>query len=373
MKIVIVCDLLSTFLRFRRFLAIRLVEQGHEVTVIASHDDADNRQFFLEQAISLEIVQMDRTSLNPLSDLSYCRRLKKVIGKIQPDRILAYQSKVAVWSAVAARSIDDCHVSIMFPGLGYLFSPNPAMKQRIVQWISRRLYRYAFRSIDTAIFQNPDDVETFRSFGLLTSATKVVTVNGSGVCLDEFPYTSPSTSPMRFVMATRMLADKGIREFADVAGALVATHGDSVQFEIAGGLDTNPTAIQQTEIDRWTANGWLTHRGHLSDMVTFLKESSVFVLPSYYMEGTPRSILEAMSTGRAIITTDNRGCKETVEEGKNGFLIEQRDRASLKDAIERFINDPNLVKEMGRNSRKIAEQKYDVEVVCSQMIAAMRL
>jgi len=350
-----------------------MVEKGHQVTVVASRNDADNTEFFSDYAISLEIVAMDRTGINPFSDLSYCRRLKKVIGKIMPDRVLAYQPKAIVWTAVAARSLKISNVSLLFAGLGYLFSADLSRKDRMIQWISRRLYRFAFREVDTTFFQNPDDQETFRRLRLLSPKTKTVVVNGSGVSLEEFPYTDPPTSPMRFVMATRLLADKGVREFADVAGELVEKYGDRVCFEIAGGLDTNPMAVSQSEIDLWIAHGWVTYRGQISDMVTFLRESSVFVLPSYYMEGTPRSILEALSSGRAIITTDNRGCRETVDEGVNGFLVEQRDRDSLKIAIERCVNDPELVVEMGRRSRRIAEQKYDVNVVCAQMFEAMRL
>ena len=132
MKVVIACDLVSTFLRFRSFIAKRLADSGHDVTIIASDYDVDSHDFFHHERIALEIVEMDRTSVNPLSDLSYYRRLREVIERIRPDRVLAYQAKAAVWSAVSARSIPECHVSILFPGLGYLFAPNPTMRQRVV-------------------------------------------------------------------------------------------------------------------------------------------------------------------------------------------------------------------------------------------------
>ena len=178
---------------------------------------------------------------------------------------------------------------------------------------------------------------------------------------------------MKFVMATRLLADKGIREFADVAGDLRQRYGDRVCFEIAGGFDTNPTAIRKSEIEQWESQGWIRYRGQIADVPKFLHQSSVFVLPSYYMEGTPRSILEAMSIGRTIITTDNRGCRETVVDGTNGFIVQQRDRDSLREAMVRCIEDPARTVEMGRQSRRMAEEKYDVNLVCDQMLTAMRV
>lgn len=371
MKVSIVCDLLSTFLRFRRFLAEHIMAAGHDVIVIASVDDVDDKIFFDQESVSLKIVEMDRTSLNPFHDLGYMKRLRQAFLTLQPDRILAYQAKAAVWTAIAARALPNCKVAILFPGLGYLFSPNPTTKQRLVQFVSRQLYRYAFRTIDTAIFQNQDDIETLKSYNILADRTSIALVNGSGVCVDEFAFSVPPISPIRFVMATRLLADKGIREFAEAAGNLKDRHGDRVDFQIAGAVDSNPTAIKPEEINQWETAGWIRYRGLVSDMPEFLQQCSVFVLPSWYMEGTPRSILEAMATGRAIITTDNRGCKETVDHGVNGLIISQQNRLALEQAMEKLINNRDLVASMGRESRRIAEEKYEVRIVCQQMMDAL--
>ena len=371
--ITIVCDLLSTFLRFRRFIALGLVRTGHRVTLIVSDCDEQDLTFFSQHDIELRVVPMNRTGLNPVQDWRYCQELKRHLRELQPDRILSYQAKAAVWSAVAARAIPKCHVSILFPGLGYLFSPNPTLRQRIIQTISRKLYRYAFRSIDSAIFQNKDDIATLKFHNILSPQTNFFLVNGSGVSLDEFPYSQTPIEPVRFVMATRLLADKGIREFAIASKTLKERYGSDVDFQIAGSLDSNPTAIKKSEIDHWESSGWITYRGNISDMPKFLKECSVFVLPSWYMEGTPRSILEAMSTGRAIITTDNRGCKETVDHGENGLIVEQQNALALEQAMNRLIMDHELLLKMGKASRRIAKEKYEINMVCQQMYDAMGL
>ena len=371
--VTIVCDLLSTFLRFRRFIAMELVRSGHKVTLIVSDNDEPYSTFFREQQIELRVVPMDRTSINPLKDWKYGQELKRHLLEIQPDRILSYQAKAAVWSAIAAKSLPKCRIAVLFPGLGYLFSPPETLKQNMVQWAGRCLYRYAFSEIDTAFFQNPDDIKTIEQRRILPKTTHKLLVNGSGVCLQQFSHSSPCVKPIRFVMATRLLADKGVREFATAAGELKQRYGDAVDFQIAGGFDSNPTAIQKAEVEDWERNGWLTYRGHVQNMTQFLADCSVFVLPSYYMEGTPRSILEAMATGRPIITTDNRGCRETVNVGENGTLIPVRDAARLQDAMEHYIKFPENLEKHGQASRRIAETKYDVNRVVSRMIEALQL
>jgi glycosyltransferase involved in cell wall biosynthesis len=174
-------------------------------------------------------------------------------------------------------------------------------------------------------------------------------------------------------MATRLLADKGIREFAEASGRLKARYGDQVDFQIAGAIDSNPTAIKKSEIDCWEEQGWIRYRGLISNMPDFLSACSVFVLPSWYMEGTPRSILEAMSTGRAIITTDNRGCKETVDHEVNGLIVPQQDAIALEHAMEKLIIEPELLVRMGQESRKLAESKYEIKIVCRQMMDALEI
>lgn len=371
---VIVCDLLSTFLRFRRFLAIDIVGLGYGLTVICSESDVEDLSFFEDNDIDVLVVPMNRTGMNPVSDFGYCRRLKKALKEINPRHVLAYQAKAAVWSAVATRSLSNCKSSLLFPGLGFLFAESDNLSQRLIKSVVRKLYKFAFRNIDTAVFQNSDDQETLNRFAIIPAKAKQVVVNGSGVCLKEFPSSEPPSDPIVFSMATRLLSDKGIREFATAASEIRTRYPDTkVAFRIAGNFDINPTAIQQEEIEQWEEKGWIEYHGHVADMVSYLRDTSVFVLPSYYMEGTPRSILEALATGRAVITADNRGCRDTVEDGVNGYLVPQRDADALAVAMERYLTKPELLAAHGSESRKLAVSKYDVKLINQAMISAMNL
>ena len=369
MKIAVVCDLYSTYLRFRRFFTEELARRGHTVEVIVSEQDIPEDPVQKSAGITLDIVEMDRTGVNPFGQINYYRRLRLKLSEYRPDCVFAYQAKAAVWGAVAGRRL-GCDVHILFPGLGYLFAPKEDLKGKTLQMVAVKLYRFAFRKIQTAIFQNPDDEKTLLEAGIIREDTNILRVNGSGVPLDEWQYQPVSKGPVNFVMATRLLADKGIREFVEAGTALKKEYGDSVRFQIAGSLDTNPNSIQKDEVDGWKDCG-IEYVGQVDDMVKFLGESSVFVLPSYYMEGTPRSILEALAVGRPVITTDFRGCRETVDDGVNGFLTIPRDPQDLKMKMESFVKNSEIIDTMGKQSRKIAEEKYDVRLICEQMIQAI--
>ncbi|WP_149496494.1 glycosyltransferase family 4 protein [Roseiconus lacunae] len=373
--VVIVCDLLSTFLRFRLPVALRLVSLGHHVTLITSDADCDDERLAMlsAQGLSVELIRMDRTGMNPFKDASYARRLRKAFLRLRPNRILAYQAKCATWSAIAARSVKGCKVAILFPGLGYLFAPSHGMRAKLVKLAARQLCRFAYSSVDIAIFQNDEDRETLANCGIGLHGATIHRVNGSGVDLEQFPYSECPGNPIRFCMATRLLADKGIPEFVEAARHLKSKFGERVQFTIAGKYDRAPSAIRESEMDLWVKEGIIDYVGLVDDMQGFLKAASVFVLPSYYMEGTPRSILEALASGRAVIATDQRGCRETVDDEINGFLVPVRNADALAGAMERFVESPGLLSSMGKESRRLAESKYDVEIVARQMTDALEL
>jgi len=372
-QVTIVCDLLPTFSRFRLPLAIGMIQRGHRVHVIGSQSNTSAESSIRSAGIGCDIVPMNRTGLNPWEDLRYCQGLKAKIRELKPDVLFAYQAKAAAYSNLAATGLTDCSRHVLFPGLGFLFSEAATLKKRCLRSIAVQLYRRSFRSIQTAFFQNEDDRCLLNDYRVFPPSVRQVIVNGSGVPLGEFPLSPPVTEPVRFLMATRLLRAKGVVEFARAARILRARFGQAVQFDLLGPADTNPSAISATEVQRWHREGILSYHGAVDDVRPFLKQASVFVLPSYYMEGIPRSILEAMSMGRPIITTDSRGCRNTVEAGCNGFLVEPRSAASLVDAMTQFIEDPGLIVTMGAASRKLAERKFDVRDVVCNMLQAMGL
>jgi len=372
-RVVIVCDLLQTFLRFRLPLAKEIQRRGHQVHVIASRSDSVAESKLAKIDISVEVLRMDRTGINPFADVFYFRKLRRRMKELHPDLLFTYQAKAAVYSSLAANSIENCERYILFPGLGYLFSDAVSLKNRVIRRLAVFLYRRAFSNIDTAFFQNTDDIGTLKEFQIFQPSVGIVVVNGSGIPLDEFMFHNSPISPVRFTMLTRLLKTKGVYEFANAATALKKMFGERVEFSLVGPVDSNPNALSYSVVAEWHTAGFLTYHGAVEDVRPFLRATSVFVLPSFYMEGTPRSILEAMAVGRAIITTDQRGCRNTVTEGVNGFLVKPQSVDSLKDAMLKFIENPELIQSMGVASRKLAEQKFDVRDVVKQMCDAMNL
>jgi glycosyltransferase involved in cell wall biosynthesis len=206
------------------------------------------------------------------------------------------------------------------------------------------------------VFQNQDDEQLFRRLGLLSRRQKVCQINGSGVDLDHFSQ-APQPPGLTFLMVSRLLKDKGVREYAAAATRLKAERPD-VSFRLAGYIDSSPDSISESELQELITNG-VEFLGDLRDIRPAIAACSVYVLPSY-REGTPRSVLAAMAMGRAIITSDAPGCRETVAHGVNGFLVQPRDSEALYRAMLKFVAEPRLTARMGKESRAIAETKYDV-------------
>ena len=189
--------------------------------------------------------------------------------------------------------------------------------------------------------------------------------------LDAFQFTHIPDGPFRFLQISRLLADKGVREYVAAAKSLRKKWPD-VEWHLVGGVDSNPNSISMDEITSWHKNGDIIWHGELHDVRPAIEKCHAFVLPSY-REGTPRTVLEAMAMGRAIVTTDAPGCRETVLEGKNGHLVTVGDDRSLALAMERLIGSPDTLRTMGFASRRIAELKYDVHEVNNSILEGMRI
>lgn len=210
---------------------------------------------------------------------------------------------------------------------------------------------------------------------IIQPQSETVVVNGSGVSVHEYavtPYPMSHQQPsVHFLLIARLLGDKGVREYAQAA-KMISEKYAHVHFSLVGWVDDNPDAIKQAELDEWITDQRLEFLGKLSDVRPAIAASSVYVLPSY-REGTPRTVLEAMAMGRAIITTDAPGCRETVVDGLNGFLVPVKSVDALVQAMEKFIIQPELIQTMGIESRKVAENKFDVNAVNSVMLREMGL
>lgn len=374
MKFLILASLAGSLTGFRKPLIQALVSQGLEVHAVAPELLTDKKVVAELSAIGVTChdAPLSRTGMNPLSDLKALFALRRLMKTIQPDYFLGYTIKPVIYGNLAAWLAGVPHRFALITGLGYTFIGGQGVARKLVSKLAHTLYKAALAKTQKVFFQNPDDEALFRQLGLLPRSTPSLVVNGSGVDVSQFavvPFVEQSVP--HFLLIARLLGDKGIREYVQAA-KLVKQQYPEAQFDLVGGLDTNPTSISQAELDQWIAAGTINFLGRLSDVRPAIAECSVYVLPSY-REGTPRTVLEAMAMGRAVITTDAPGCRETVVDGDNGFLVPIKDADALAQAMLRFIEQPELIAQMGQRSRSIAEEKYDVHKVNAQMLEGMGL
>ncbi|WP_445001018.1 glycosyltransferase family 4 protein [Halomonas mongoliensis] len=361
----------NSLINFRWHFMKALQDAGFEVHAAAPDLPAHSevRQWLEARNVRVHEIPMQRNGLNPLRDLVTLHALFRLMRRLSPTHTMGYTIKPVLYGALAARLARVPRRFCLITGLGYVFSDQPAgLKRRLMRTLVERLYRLAIACCHKVFFQNPDDLALFRERGLL-GRTPAVVVNGSGVDTRHFAPVPLPEAPS-FVLISRLLGDKGVREYAEAARQIRAEHPQA-RFQLVGYLDANPDAITDEELQRWIADGRLEYLGRLKDVRPALAASSTFVLPSAYREGVPRTILEALAMGRAIITTDMPGCRETVHDGDNGYLVAPRSVPSLVLAIRRMIEQPVLLERMGRRSREIALDKYDVTRVNAVMLKEM--
>lgn len=354
---------------FRGKLIEALLARGHHVVAVASDIPptvADQLRAIGAEPRSVPIANQ---SLNPLSALRSLWSLLRLLRSTRPAVIIAYTAKPVTLGGIAARFAPGADFVAMVTGLGYAFIDGGEARRRLARRAALFLYRVALRGSRAVIFQNPDDRDFFRAQDLLPQGREPIVVGGSGIDLDHFR-PAPQPTHLAFLMISRLLGDKGVREYLAAASRLKQRH-PAAAFRLIGYFDESPDAIQQTELDRAVRSG-VEFLGRQDDVRPGIAEASVYVLPSYH-EGTPRSVLEAMAMGRAVVTTDVPGCRQTVDDGINGLLVPARDVDRLEAAMERFIREPGLAAQMGAESRRIAEQRFDVHRVNDAIIAAAGL
>lgn len=322
--------------------------------------DEDIRNQLELWGVTYRHIPMARAGMSPSADLKTLLALVALFREERPDLVLAYTIKPVIWGCLGCRLVRGPKSYAMITGLGYAFITSVTFRHRIVQRIVRVLYRLALRNVSAVFFQNPDDEREFRRRKLIRDVTPSILVNGSGVDLQHFQVLPLPDKPI-FLLLARLVGDKGIREYHEAACILRRKY-PAARFLLAGGEDPNPNAIRDEEIRGWREEGVVEFLGKLDDVRPAFAESTIYVLPSY-REGTPRTVLEAMATGRAIITTDAPGCRETVDDGVNGYLVPPKDSQGLAEAMERFIKSSELRRQMGSASRRKAEEKYDVDKV----------
>lgn len=369
-KILIVSHYAPSIINFRGPLIKALCDNGIQVHVVAPDWQPESLKFAQQLGIEIGYFNLARAGLNPIADLLTFLTLYRLIKSSKPNIVLTYAAKTNVWGILAAALAGVSHRVAMVEGLGYAFTEGVNgrnAKQHILSLLIAFLYRITFKIAHRVVVLNPDDVFTLqRICGL--SPHKAVLLGGIGVPLSEWPFQPPYIDPMSFALVARLLREKGIMEYLQAARLVKAKH-PNVRFYLLGGLDANPGAISQAVIQPWLDDGSVEWLGYV-DVKPWLAKTSVFVLPSY-REGVPRSTQEAMAMGRPVITTDVPGCRETVLEGVNGFMVPPRDVPALAAAMLRFITNPNLVATMGAESRRLAVDLFDVDEINKNLLAVL--
>jgi glycosyltransferase involved in cell wall biosynthesis len=363
-RVALIGSYAPSLINFRGPLIAGLVERGHEVHALAPDIDPATAAAVRALGAVPRSIRLSNSSLNPLGSLRTIRELRETLREIDPHTVFAYTIKPIVLGAPAAARARVPRFIPIVTGVGFAFTPGRELKRRLSGLAARLLYRRAFACSALAIFQNPDDRDDFGRMGLLPAGLATALVGGSGVDLGHFA-ARPVPPRTSFLLIARLLGDKGIREYGEAARRLKRLHPD-IGIALVGYPDQSPDALGPEEIERLVAGG-VDYVGRMDDVRPALEACSVYVLPSY-REGTPRSVLEAMAVGRAIITTDAPGCRETVIAGENGLLVKPRDADSLFEAMLRFVEEPGLATRMGASSRRLAEEKFDARKVTADIL-----
>ncbi|WP_201507884.1 glycosyltransferase family 4 protein [Psychrobacter proteolyticus] len=377
MKFLIIASYPASILKFRGDLIAAIQQADFEIHIAAPDFDdyPEERDSLTSLGYVVHDIPMQRTGTNPAADAKTLLALYSLMREIKPDYMLAYTIKPVIYGSIAAKLAGVPHRFALITGLGYAFqgADGAVYKKSNLQKLMHKLYSVALASTHKVFFQNPDDEALFKSMGILKSTAATKVVNGSGVDVSEYslqPFPIADDKPLfKFLLIARLLGDKGVREYANAA-RLIKTKYPQAQFDLVGWIDDNPDAIEQQELDSWVNERLFTFWGKLSDVKPAIAASSVYVLPSY-REGTPRTVLEAMAMGRPIITTDAPGCRETVINSYNGYLVPVKEVDELAAAMERFIVSPELISQMGKASRQLVEKKFDVHAVNRTMLNEM--
>lgn len=364
-KLFIIVNVDWFFLSHRLPVALAAQEAGWDVTIIT----ADTGKLRDVEAKGLKVINlpMSRSGMNIFEELKTLNFLRKLYKIEKPDVVHHVGMKTILWGTLAAKLSRVNGVVNAISGLGGFFADdNKGLLCKVMPEVLK--FSHSRKNL-LCIFQNDDDWSLYVKHGIIKHEQGRF-IKGSGVSLDEFCYTpEPTEGKLRVILTARMIVEKGVFLLTDAAERLRTKYGETVEFLLIGGLDDHPGAITKEQLDAVCDGKYIQWLGYRTDVRDLLKQCHIVAFPSYYMEGLPKSLIEANAIGRPIITTNSVGCKDTVEDGKNGFLIAPRDVDALTEKLDLLLGDKQLRKNMGKAARAYAEKYFDINVVTERHLA----
>ena len=372
MRIALVINTSWNIWNFRRGLVRALQAAGHEVLAIAP-PDAYSARLSTELGCRYVPVAMANKGTNPVQDALLLRRFYRIYRRERPDVVLHFTIKPNIYGTLAARLAGVPSLNNV-SGLGTVF-----IVENLVSRVARGLYRLAFQFPRKVFFQNDDDRQLFIKYGLV-AAGRTGLVPGSGVDLQRFSPGPPAAkapgAPFVFLMVARVLYEKGIVEYFEAARLVRAALGGpgAVRCQLLGGLDeAGGVGVPRATFERWLAAGAVDYLGTADDVAAHLHRADCVVLPSY-REGTPKTLLEAAACGKPLVTTNVPGCRETVRDGRNGYLCQPRDAPDLAAKMLAVARLPApALAALGQASRELAATKFDEQLVLDAYLTAIAM
>lgn len=364
-KLFIVVNVDWFFLSHRKEIALSAQKAGYDVTIITNNTGMKT----VIEGLGLKVIDlpMSRSGKNIIQELSTLRFFYQLYKKELPDIVHHVGLKTILWGTFAAKLTKVNGIVNAISGLGIFFAEENAS---VLSKIFVKVLRFSHhRNNLSVIFQNNEDKSLFLNNHIIRE-NQAFLIKGSGIDLKQFCYTSePVDGKIKVMLTARMIPEKGIFILSEAAKLLKNEYKEKVKFIICGGVDDNPNAIKEEDINAICDGEYISWLGYRTDVLNLLKSSHIVAFPSYYKEGLPKSLIEATAIGRPIITTNSVGCKDVVKDGYNGYLIPIKDSVKLAEKISILIEDKELRIKMGKNSRILAESEFSIDNVIEKHLA----
>lgn len=362
-KILLNGGVIEYILKIRKNLIIKFLKNDYQVYVLTSGGNKIEEDKLKQLGVKVITHNHNFKTLSPIKHFFLFIYYIRVIKSVSPDIILSYNIIPVIYGSLASKINRVKIVTAMITGLGAIFSPKNLL-DLLIRSVTINLYRISLKNINCIFAQNDYILEVFNRYKI-SMPEKIVLIAGSGVNIDDFPYI-PIKSKNTFLFISRFIKDKGVNEFIEAASILKKSWPE-YRFIVGGWSDASKGSLSKNEVELLKVNRNIEFIGRVDDVKNVISESTVFVYPSSYNEGIPRTILEALSIGRPIITTSYPGCRDTVSNNLNGIILKNKNITSLVEAMEKFIKNPELIEKMSLESRKLAEEVFDGVIVADKI------